>query len=151
MAEITVTRDIKATAEAVIALVSDVTRIGEWSPETTSCSWTKGSTGPAVGAKFRGTNKNGFHRWTTNCQVLEADSTHFSFHVTYLGVNVADWVYVATPTDAGCTVTETWVDHRNPVFAKLGTIGTGVSDRVTHNRSGMEKTLAALATEAEKP
>ena len=35
-------------------LVSDVTRIGEFSPETFEAKWTRGSTGPEVGAYFAG-------------------------------------------------------------------------------------------------
>ena len=35
-------------------LVSDVTRIGEFSPETFEARWTRGSTGPEVGATFKG-------------------------------------------------------------------------------------------------
>ena len=35
-------------------LVSDVTRIGEFSPETFEARWTRGSTGPEVGAYFKG-------------------------------------------------------------------------------------------------
>ena len=34
--------------------MSDVTRIGEFSPETFEAEWTRGSTGPEVGAYFKG-------------------------------------------------------------------------------------------------
>lgn len=45
---------VDAPREAVWDLVSDVTRIGEFSPETFEAEWTRGSTGPEVGATFRG-------------------------------------------------------------------------------------------------
>ena len=45
-----VSRDIDAPAHDVFALVSDLTRMGEWSPENTGGKWVKGSTGPALGA-----------------------------------------------------------------------------------------------------
>src|SRR4051812_29945801 len=51
--------EIEATPEDVYALVSDITRMGEWSPECRRCTWTKGASGPAVGARFRARNKGG--------------------------------------------------------------------------------------------
>ena len=45
--------EIAASPEAVYALVSDITRMGEWSPECRECTWANGATGPAVGARFR--------------------------------------------------------------------------------------------------
>ena len=49
-----VTVHINATPDQVWDLVSDVTRIGEYSPETFEAEWLDGATGPAVGASFRG-------------------------------------------------------------------------------------------------
>ena len=43
-----------ASPEDVWALVSDVTRIGEFSPETFEARWRRGSTGPELGARFKG-------------------------------------------------------------------------------------------------
>ena len=43
-----------APPEKVWDLVSDVTRIGEFSPETFEARWRRGYDGPAVGAKFKG-------------------------------------------------------------------------------------------------
>ena len=43
-----------APPDEVWDLVSDVTRIGEFSPETFEAKWTRGSTGPEVGAYFAG-------------------------------------------------------------------------------------------------
>ena len=34
--------------------MSDVTKIGSYSPETFEAQWLDGATGPAVGARFRG-------------------------------------------------------------------------------------------------
>jgi hypothetical protein len=60
---------IEAPPDAVYSLVSDVTRMGEWSPETIKCEWLDGATGPAVGARFKGTNKRGIARWSTKPKV----------------------------------------------------------------------------------
>lgn len=55
---------ITAPAEAVWAVVSDVTRVGEWSGECKGCAWVDGANGPAPGARFRGRNRRGGVRWT---------------------------------------------------------------------------------------
>jgi uncharacterized protein YndB with AHSA1/START domain len=49
---VSVERTIAASPDALWKMVSDVTRMGEWSPENTGGEWLKGATGPAVGAKF---------------------------------------------------------------------------------------------------
>ena len=55
--EIRATRRINAPAEAVYDLVTDVTRMGEWSPENEGGEWLDAARGPVVGARFRGRNK----------------------------------------------------------------------------------------------
>ena len=62
--------DIAAPPEKVWALVSDLPRMGEWSPENAGGKWVKGATGPALGAVFEGNNKNGFRRWSTTVTVV---------------------------------------------------------------------------------
>ena len=59
---------MSAPPEEVWDLVSDVTRIGSYSPETFEAEWIEGATGPAVGARFRGhVKRNGIGPiyWTT--------------------------------------------------------------------------------------
>jgi len=46
-----VTVHMAAPPEQVWDLVSDVTRIGSYSPETFEAEWIEGATGPAVGAR----------------------------------------------------------------------------------------------------
>jgi hypothetical protein len=48
---------IDAKPAELYDLVTDVTRMGEWSPECVRCVWLDGATGPAVGARFRGSNR----------------------------------------------------------------------------------------------
>src|SRR3954464_3019776 len=45
---------VNAPAEEVWALVSDITKMGEYSPEVVEAEWIGDSTGPAVGARYRG-------------------------------------------------------------------------------------------------
>ena len=69
-----------APPEKVWALVSDVTRIGEFSPETFEARWTRGSTGPEVGASFKGhVKRNGVGpTYWSPCQVTKCVPTRSS-------------------------------------------------------------------------
>ena len=106
------TLDINAPAEKVWALVSDLPRMGEWSPENAGGKWVKGATGPALGAVFKGTNKNGIRRWSTTVTVIACEpSKVFEFAVTSGPLEVANWRYEFEETEAGCRVTESWSDQ----------------------------------------
>ncbi len=69
----TATVEIAAPIDVVWNLVSDITRVGEWSVECRSCEWLDGATGPAVGARFRGRNRRNTSLWTRTCEVLAVD------------------------------------------------------------------------------
>lgn len=148
--QVSVTREIGASADQVWAMVADVTRMGEWSPETESAEWLKGATGPQPGAKFRGTNRNGSKTWKTVATVVVAEPGRaFSFRVGAMGLKIAEWRYELEPTDTGCRVTETWIDQRGSLVKAMGKPLSGVEDRATHNRTGMEQTLDRLKAAAE--
>jgi hypothetical protein len=148
--EISVEEQIAAEPQTLYGFVSDVTRMGEWSPETTSCRWLGGATGPAVGAKFRGSNRSGWRRWSTTCTVVEADPGRaFAFEVKAGPFPVARWTYEFTPSGPGTKVTERWTDQRTGWMVRVSPIVTGVGDRPGHNREGMERTLAALRRAGE--
>jgi uncharacterized protein YndB with AHSA1/START domain len=147
---VSVSREIKAPAETVWALVSDLPRMGEWSPENDGGDWLKGATKAVPGAKFKGANTNGDKSWTTTATILEADpGRSLSFRVAVGVIKVALWSYTFEPTEGGCIVTETWTDQRNGLVKKLATRSSGVENRAAHNREGMEYTLARLAKAAE--
>ena len=151
MADVSVTREIAAPPERVWELVSDMTRMGEWSPEATGGKWLAGAAGPAEGARFRGTNEAGWQRWSTTCTVTECvPGERFTFAVTVGPVKVATWSYEIEPADSGSRVTESWTDDRSPFFAGLSKRVTGVKDRATHNRRNMEHTLESLERAATR-
>jgi uncharacterized protein YndB with AHSA1/START domain len=146
MSDVELTKVIAASPERLYALVSDLPRMAEWSPENDGGKWLKGATGPTVGAKFKGKNSHGKRRWSTLVTVVTAEpGREFAFDVTSAGLKVARWGYRLSPVEGGTEVTEYWTDHRSPVIAKITGAVVGVSDRRSHNLAGMEQTLAGLA------
>jgi len=98
-----------APPEKAWALVSDVTRIGEFSPETFEAKWTRGSTGPEVGASFAGhVKRNGVGpTYWSPCQVTRCvENELFEFAVGTDAVTVNNWGYRLEPQDSGTLVTE---------------------------------------------
>jgi hypothetical protein len=142
------TRDIAAPAEKVWALVSDLPRMGEWSPENTGGNWTKGTTGPALGAVFKGANRNGFRRWSTNATVVVCEPGKvFEFAVMAGPLAVANWRYEFEDTESGCRVTESWRDHRSSWFIVVARVMGDHS--AAHAEKEMDATLAKLAAAVE--
>ena len=149
-ADVAVEEVIAAPAEVLYDLVSDVTRMGEWSPETTSCRWVGGTTTARIGARFRGSNRNGWRRWSTTCTVVAADpGSRFSFEVDLPGLPISRWTYEFHPEGEGTRVRESWTDRRPPWMDRFGKLVRGVADTYGHNRAGMVATLAALRRHAE--
>jgi uncharacterized protein YndB with AHSA1/START domain len=145
-----VSREISASPEKLWAMVSDVTRMGEWSPENEGGEWLGDATTAESGARFRARNRVGKKSWKTVAAVIDVEPGHrFSFRVSAGPVKVADWSYTFEPTPNGCRVTESWTDLRPGWFKPIARLGTGVGDRATHNRTGMEQTLERLAAIAE--
>jgi hypothetical protein len=67
---------VDATVSQVWAVVSDVTRVGEWSHECLGAGWLGDAHGPAPGARFRGRNRagwSGWARWSRICEIVSLD------------------------------------------------------------------------------
>lgn len=142
------TLEIKAPAEKVWALVSDLPRMGEWSPENAGGKWVRGATGPALGAIFKGTNRNGVRRWSTTVTVIAYEpSKVFEFAVTSGPLEVANWRYEFAETEAGCRVTESWSDRRKSWFVTVARVFGDHS--AEHAEQEMAATLANLAAAVE--
>ncbi len=131
-------------------IASDVTRIGELSPETFEAEWLDGATGPAVGAKFRGhvkRNGRGPTYWTT-CTVTECEPGKvFGFGVGTDKVMVNTWGYRFEAKDGGTDVTEYFQLVPN-LLTKLYWTALGWARGKT-NRDGMTQTLNRLKAIAE--
>ena len=101
-----------APPERVWDLVSDVTRVGEFSPETFEAQWLGGATGPAPGVRFRGhvkRNGRGPVYWTV-CTVTACEpGREFAFSVGGpRGTIVNTWRYQLEPAAGGTDVTESF-------------------------------------------
>jgi hypothetical protein len=144
--QIEVSAVVAAEPARVYQMVSDLPRMGEWSPENDGGKWVKGANGPSVGAKFQGANHLGKKKWKTLSIVTVADpGREFGFDVKAAGAKVAGWGFALEAVDGGTKVTHYWDDHRNAVIAKLTGMALGVNDRAAHNRANMEQTLSRLA------
>ena len=146
-----VTVHMAASPEKVWALVSDVTRIGEFSPETFEAEWLDGASGPAVGAKFRGhvkRNGRGPVYWTT-CKVLASDVNRvFSFGVVMGDKVVNTWGYELAANGSGTDVTE-FYDLAESLPMKIYWAVAGKA-RGRTNREGMRTTLERIKAVVEK-
>ena len=81
---------------------------------------------------------------------FDVDRT-FAFDVKGGGLKVATWTYTIEATDGGCRVTESWDDPRGAAMKFIGKTVSGVANRASHNRLGMETTLNNLAIALAPP
>ena len=146
-----VTVHMKATPEQVWELVSDVTRIGEFSPETFEAEWLGDATGPEVGARFRGhvnRNNKGLKYWT-ECRVTEATPAKaFAFEVIAAGRVANTWRYDIEPAGNGTDVTESF-ELPPSTFSKVYWALAGWA-RGRANRQGMRTTLERIKAVVER-
>ena len=150
--DVHVTRAIAAPPAEVFAAITDITRMGEWSPETVSADWNDGANEAAVGASFTGRNRNGDNQWTTEATITElVPNERFFFDCSVRGFVFSKWGYSIEPAGDGSIVTEYAQDLRPESALERSAQVSGVSDRVTHNRLGMETTLERLAAALEDP
>jgi hypothetical protein len=148
-----VTIHIGAPAEQVWGLVADVTRIGEFSPETFEAQWLGGATGPEVGARFRGhvrRNGRGPVYWTT-CTVIASKPGHeFAFAVGGAAAALNTWRYQLAPGPDGAVgtdVTESFELADRPLLRLYWRLAGRW--RMRTNLDGMRATLERVKAAAE--
>ncbi|GGF98892.1 polyketide cyclase [Rhodococcoides trifolii] len=141
---------IAASPADVYALVSDVTRTGEWSPICEACWWTEGDGG--VGSTFTGRNVTPDRTWET-VSTVEAAEPGKRFGWAVAG-GVVHWAYILEPADGGSTtLTESWSfpDEGVEYFhSKYGEDAQKeIDNRVAAAHDGIPRTLAAIKRVAE--
>jgi hypothetical protein len=141
---------IHATREAVFPLIADPIRMAEWSPECVGCRWVGRTQHAQVGARFRGTSRNGWRRWRTTSTIADMrDAELFAWEVTYFGMPVARWEYRLEPEGDDVRLVETVDDRRGRVLRLVSPLITGSPDRNVRNADTMESTLEAIKAAAE--
>ena len=151
----TVSLHIDAPPQRIWRLVSDVTRMGEWSPVCYRCEWVDGSSGPEVGAKFKGYNRQGPLKWWTTCEITESEPGRVFefrtidglFSVGHRNKEMTRWRYEFTPDGIGTTVVESNKIVSLPPLIRL--IAPVIRRQDTQRADGMRETLGRLKTAAE--
>jgi hypothetical protein len=146
-----VTVHMAAAADRVWDLVSDITRVGEFSPETFEAQWLDGASGPALGARFRGhvrRNGRGPVYWTA-CTVTACDPGRaFAFAVGGPGrTTVNTWRYQLEPGAGGTDVTESFELPGTPLLRLYWMIAGFARGRT--NLDGMRVTLEKIKAVVE--
>ncbi len=142
---------IDGSPEDLYRMISDVTRMGEWSPVCTACWWDDGD-GPRIGAWFTGHNESPERDpWETRSEVVAASpGKEFAFTV---GGSWTRWGYTFTPVTGGTRVTESWQVLPAGVTRFEDRFGAQaqaqLASRLEAARTGIPQTLAALKRVAE--
>jgi hypothetical protein len=141
---------IDRSPDEIYDMVSDVSRMGEWSPVCRACWWDEGD-GPRVGAGFTGRNETPERTWETHSVVEVADrGREFAFVV---GSGVARWGYTFAPVPGGTQVTESWRFLAGGYEFFVHRYGDDAAAQIEKRRrsaiDGIPVTLAAIRAAAE--
>ena len=139
--------DIAAAPDEVYALVSDLARMGEWSPENRGGRWLEGGAGE-VGDWFEGVNREGDSEWSAKCEIVTADrGKEFAFAVNGAAANSTRWTYRMEPIASGTRLTEAWSLAQLSAWMKA-TSGL-LEDRLEKVPRHIRATLEAIKATAE--
>ncbi|MCI4355103.1 MAG: SRPBCC family protein [Thermoplasmata archaeon] len=141
---------IARSPEALYDLVSDITRMGSWSPVCKECWWDEGA-GAEVGSWFTGRNELPERSWETRSEVIAADrGSEFAFIVNGSWTR---WGYAFKAVDGGTELTESWefLAGGEAMFQeRFGADAEAqIASRLDLARSGIPATLAAIKKDAE--
>jgi uncharacterized protein YndB with AHSA1/START domain len=99
---ITASVEVDASPDTVWAVVSDVTRMPEWSPELRRL-FVLGSKEPRVGMRLVGVNRRGYAVWPTTSKVVRFEPGRaVAWRTRESG---ATWTYELEPTSTGTRIT----------------------------------------------
>ena len=143
--------DVAVPPEQLYALVSDVTRTGEWSPTCAACWWDEGA-GPQAGAWFTGRNVTPERTWETRSQVAVAEpGREFTWLVSG---RLVRWSYLLEPVEGGTRLTEAWefLPAGLELFAERygADAEAQVAERTEAAHRGIPVTLARIKEIAER-
>jgi len=112
-----------ATPSEIWAVVSDISRIGEWSHECRSGAWLGDAVEATPGARFVGTNRVGRYTWSRTCEITVADAPHVLAWRTVPSRRYRDsteWRIELEPHPRGTRIVQTYeILEINPVMERL--------------------------------
>ena len=140
-----------APVDRVWSLLSDVERMAGLGPEHVAASWV--TTGPAVGARFVGTNRRGTFEWDVPCVVTACAPPHLlEWTVGEAPGQSSTWSYTLAARDDGATDVVQRFRHgpgfsyvRQRVDRSPDEAAAIIDGRCAMLRQGMTETLAAAA------
>lgn len=125
---------IAADADTVWSLVTDIDLPARFSDEFVRGEWLDGATGPALGARFRGSNERGELRWSVTCTVTAYEPDRlFEWSVGDADDPLARWRFSITPDGDG-VVLEQW--------CWMGTAPSGLSAAIERRPEREEEIVA---------
>ncbi len=141
---------IDAEPDEVFALVTDLERMGEWSPESGAVRWIDGAVTAAVGARFAGDNEVrlgplSLKSWTTESEVTVFDPpATFEFEAA----GYTTWRFDLAEADRGTRLTESFA---YPPYTGIQSVTYGLCGlRERLILRGVEQTLAGIKAAAER-
>lgn len=169
---LTASTTIDSPADRVYDMVSDITRMGEWSPECCGGRWLSGTPGQE-GARFHGYNREDGAEWTSECEVVTAvPAREFGFTVlafcagrpdedtTWVGGSQPGdqtWTFTIQENGSGCVLTQSHTMKLVGPFYRMLLEEVDESERLDHVRNrkkhlqhSMESTLAEIRTASEQ-
>ena len=151
LTEDSVAVDINADADVLYRMVSDLPRIGEWSPECEGVDWEGDVTVPVENTTFLGHNAVGPGRrirYTRHGRVLVADpGREFAFITDEGGRESTEWRYRFEPLGDGRTrATESYKVRWIPTWARILDVPLNRHKELVE---GMRTTLERLKATAE--
>ena len=137
---------VEADPAAVYDLVSDQTRVGEWSPQCVRCEWEDPARAGEVGAVFVGHNETADRSWSTRSTVVVADRPReFAWEV---GPGLVRWAFQIERDGHGARLTESWqfLDGGLAMFAERygDEAEAQIADRTQAAHEGIPQTLRAV-------
>ncbi len=141
---------VSVPPDTLYEMVSDVTRMGEWSPVCRECWWDEGA-GPHVGAWFTGRNVTPERTWETRSQVVAAEpGRRFAWEVNNGWVS---WCFTFAPDGEGALLTESWIFLPAGIAGFHQRFGADADAEIEKRRQaaedGIPATLAAIKKAAE--
>jgi uncharacterized protein YndB with AHSA1/START domain len=113
--------EVEATPQQVWEVLSDVTRVGEWSHECHTATWLPGHTSAVVGAQFAGSNRQGLMRWGRLCTITEVEPERLLVYRTGGGLppDSTQWRFDLEPIASGTRIRQSYSILKLPRLTEL--------------------------------